>query len=215
MAESVDKSPAILALTGGIGSGKSTVAGLFREHGALVISADLVSRELLEPEAAGWRKIQEEFGDRYFDTAGRLDRVALRRAIFGDSDLRLRLDALLHPLIRGRIGELLAGAARVARPVATRSPLFPGIVVEVPLLYEAGWQDDFPLVMVVRSEHEQAVLRLMARDQVSRAEAEAALAAQLPLAEKLAQADLVIDNRGDLAETARQVAELIEKVKPG
>lgn len=215
MSDSPGKSLPLLALTGGIGSGKSTVAELFRAHGALVISADLVSRELLEPEAVGWRKIQAEFGPRFFTTTGQLDRAALRRAIFSDPTLRARLDTLLHPLIRARIGELVAGAARARWPVATRTPPFAGLVVEVPLLYEAGWQADFPFVVVVRSEEEQAIRRLMTRDQISRAEAQAALAAQLPLTTKLAQADAVIDNRGELAATARQVAELIARMVAG
>jgi len=215
MLESLRKTLPLLALTGGIGTGKSTVAELFRQHGALVISADLVSRELLEPKAAGWGKIHQEFGGRFFDATGRLDRATLRQAIFADPALRRRLDSLLHPLIRSRIGELVAGAAGAAWPVASKTPVFPGIVVEVPLLYEAGWQDDFGCVVVVRSEEEQAVLRLMGRDQLSRGEALAALAAQLPLAEKLAWADLVIDNRGELAATARQVAELIARLMTG
>lgn len=215
MSEAVEKILPLLALTGGIGSGKSTVAELFRAHGALVVSADQVSRELVEPGAIGWLKLREEFAGRFFDTAGRLDRAALRRAIFSDASLRLRVDKLLHPLIRARITELVVGAGTAVRPNSTRSPVYPGIVVEVPLLFEAGWQDDFGCVVVVKSEEEQAVTRLMARDLVSRFEAEAALAAQLPLHEKIARADQVIDNGGDPAATARQVARLIELLTSG
>ncbi|NTV15754.1 MAG: dephospho-CoA kinase [Desulfobulbaceae bacterium] len=215
MSEPAGKSFPVLALTGGIGSGKSTVAEIFREHGALVLSADLVSRELLEPGERGWRQLRAEFGGRFFDPSGRLDRVALRQAIFADPGLRARLDSLLHPLIRARIAELVAGAAGADWPIPTRTPRFPGIVVEVPLLYEAGWQNDFAFVVVVRSDDEQAIRRLLIRDQISRAEAEAAWAAQLPLAAKLARADASIDNRGELAETARQVAELIVRLGVG
>lgn len=215
MVEAAGKPWPVLALTGGIGSGKSTVAELFRAHGALVISADRIARELLEPGASGWREIRRAFGDRFFDAAGRLDRAALRREIFTDRPLRARLDALLHPLIRARIAALVAGAEPSAGPEPSRTPLFRGIVVEVPLLFEVGWQDDFALVVVVDSDREPAMARLMARDRISRVEAEAALAAQWPLAEKLARADAVIDNRGELANTARQVAELIGKLGAG
>lgn len=210
-----EKNLPLLALTGGIGTGKSTVAELFREHGALVLSADQVARELLEPGAPGWLKLREEFADRFLDRSGRLARAALRRAIFTDPALRARVDALLHPLIRARIAAQVAAAAKAGRPRPSRSPVFAGVVVEVPLLYEAGWQDDFGWVVVVRSEDEQALARLMARDGVSRPEAEAVLAAQLPLAGKVARADAVIDNRGDLESTARQVAALIGKLAAG
>jgi len=215
MSETVEKILPVLALTGGIGSGKSTVAELFRAHGARLLSADQVGRELLEPGALGWLSLRAEFAGRFFDGAGRVDRVALRRAIFSDTELRARVDRLLHPLIRAKISELVAGAGRMARPNPTRRPVYRGIVVEVPLLFEAGWQDDFGCVVVVRSEDEQAVSRLMARDLVSRPEAEAALAAQMPMREKIARADQVIDNRGDLASTARQVARLIERLTSG
>lgn len=210
-----EKSLPLLALTGGIGSGKSVVAELFREHGALVLSADQVARELLEPGAPGWLQLRQEFADRFLDRSGRLARAALRRAIFADPALRARVDALLHPLIRARIAEQVAAAAKAGRPRPARSPVFAGVVVEVPLLYEVGWQDDFGCVVVVRSEDEQALARLMARDGVSRPEAVAALAAQLPLAAKVARADAVIDNRGGLESTARQVAELIGKLTAG
>lgn len=212
MVEVPRKRSPVLALTGGIASGKSTVAEIFRAHGALLISADQVGRGLLEPRAAGWQALRDELGGAFFSPDGRLDRAALRRAIFDDATLRARVDNLLHPLIRGRIRELIAGADGAVRPTPSLAPAFPGIVVEVPLLFEAGWQDDFGCVMVVRSDDEQALSRLMARDRVSRTEAEAALAAQWPLAEKLIRADLVIDNRGDLAATELQVTRLIERL---
>jgi dephospho-CoA kinase len=215
LADDQRKNTLAVALTGGIGSGKSTVAEMFRAHGALVISADQVGRELLEPGALGWQKLSEAFADRLFDGAGRVDRVALRLAIFSDPTLRSRVDGLLHPLIRARIADLVADNSGTSRPNPSRSPSYPGIVVEVPLLFEAGWQDDFGCVVVVWNEAEQAITRLMARDQVSRAEAEAALAAQMPLDEKITRADRVIDNRGDLATTALQVAQLIEKLAAG
>lgn len=204
----------VLGLTGNIGSGKSTVAELFRQHGALLISADQISRELLATGADGSRLLRETFGEVFFNDGGGLDRVALRRAIFAEPELRRKVDAILHPLIRQRIAELLC-ASEQDRPTATKTPIFPGIVVEVPLLFEVGWQDDFDYVVAVRADDQQALERLRQRDGVSRAEAEAAMAVQLPWREKIARADHVIDNRGGLDQTARQVAELIARLQGG
>ena len=204
----------VIGLTGGIGTGKSTVAELFRQHGATLISADQLSREILAPGAVGSQLLRREFGERFFGGRQELDRAALRRAIFTEPEVRRRVDALLHPLIRQRIAELLPAAAKV-RPVAEKMPIFHGVVVEVPLLLEVGWQDDFDCVVVVRADERQALARVRNRDGVKRREAEAAIAAQLPLSEKLALADEVIDNRGPLPETARQVAELIFRLQGG
>jgi dephospho-CoA kinase len=202
----------VLGLTGSIGSGKSTVAELFRQHGALLISADRISRELLAPGGAGSGLLRQALGGRFFDGNLELDRAALRRAIFAEPDLRRKVDAVLHPLIRERIAELLAAGERPL-PVATRTPIFRGVVVEVPLLFEAGWQDDFDCVVTVQADEQQALDRLRQRDGVSRAEAAAAIAAQLPLSEKIARAEYLIDNRGSLDETARQVADLIARLQ--
>jgi dephospho-CoA kinase len=206
--------PLLIGLTGGIGTGKSTLGELFRQHGARLISADQLSRELLAPDGEGTKLLRRQFGERFFSSGGVIDRGGLRRAIFADPELRRKLDSLLHPLIRKRIFELLAETGQ-NMPEAIRPPFFQGTVVEVPLLFEAGWQDDFDRVVVVLAEDEQALERLRQRDGVSRAEAEAAVAAQMPLCEKIARADYVIDNRGSLDETARQVSELIVLLRDG
>jgi dephospho-CoA kinase len=199
----------VIGLTGGIGSGKSTVAELFRQHGAQIISADQISRELLAPDGVGSKLLRQELGERFFPGSQELDRTALRRAIFAEPELRRKVNAILHPLIRQRISTLLTASEQTLAEVNI-PPIFHGIVVEVPLLFEVGWQDDFDFVVVVRADDQEALERLRQRDGVSRAEAEAALAAQLPMSVKLARADHVIDNRGKPNETARQVAELID-----
>jgi dephospho-CoA kinase len=125
--------------------------------------------------------------------------------------LRRRLDSLLHPLIRKRILESQSKTGQTSDE-ASQPPFFRGTVVEVPLLFEAGWEGDFDKVVVVLADERQLVDRLRKRDGVSRAEAEAAIAAQMPLPEKVARADYVIDNRGSLADTARQVSELIGRL---
>lgn len=202
----------LIGLTGTIGSGKSTVAEFFRHHGALVISADQLSRELLTADGAGTQLLRREFGERFFAGRQELDRSALRRALFAEPELRRRVDALLHPLIRQRLAELLAAAEQTQPPAGLPPPVLV-IVVEVPLLFEVGWQDDFDCVVVVRAEEEQALERVRRRDKVSLSEAEAAVAAQLAMEEKLARATHVIDNRGSLGETARQVEELIVRLR--
>jgi dephospho-CoA kinase len=204
--------PLLIGLTGGIATGKSTLGELFRQHGARLISADQLGRELLAPGAEGAGLLRRHFGDRFFTADRKIDRANLRRAIFAEPELRRKLDSLLHPLIRKRIFELLAQPGRI-QDEAVRSPVFRGVVVEVPLLFEAGWQDDFDLVVVVRADDQQSLERLQQRDWVSRAEAEAAISTQMPLNEKLVRADYVIDNRGSLEETARQVSELIVRLR--
>ena len=215
MSEHSAPSLPVLALTGTIATGKSTVARMFQAHGALVLSADQVSRELLEPWAAGWLALRGAFADRFFGPEGRLERASLRAAIFTDPALRARVNQLLHPLVRLRIKERIDGTAPADWPQVRQLPAFRGIVVEVPLLFEAGWQGDYHGVLVVSCTEEQAVSRLLARDGASRPEALAALAAQLPLTDKVARGDLVIDNGGELAGTQEQVANAVERLNRG
>ena len=206
--------PLLIGLTGGIATGKSTLGELFRQHGARLIIADQLGRELLAPGAEGVDLLRHHFGDRFFTAGAKIDRASLRRAIFADPELRGKIDSLLHPLIRKRIFELLAQTEQTgAEP--RQPPFFRGTVVEVPLLFEAGWQGDFDKVVVVLADDQQILERLQERDGVSRAEAEAAIAAQMPQSEKIARADFVIDNRGSLAETARQVSQLIVHLSGG
>lgn len=196
----------LAGLTGAIGSGKSLVAGVFRELGAQVVDADAVSRELLEREAAGWQAIRQAFGERFFTLAHNLDRAKLRSAIFNDKALRTRVDALLHPLIRRKIKEICGLAAKEAG----NGTLL--IVVEVPLLYEAGWQDDFDVVVVVNAARAICLDRIKARDKVTARAGERALAAQMDIEKKVSLADHVIDNSGDVQATRRQIEVLVKKL---
>ena len=191
----------VLGLTGGIGCGKSQVAEFFRDHDVQIIDADFVGRELLEPEHSCWQALKNEFGDIFFDHARRVDRPALRKAIFSDEITRAKINELFHPLIHeavlGLIGEYAEGL-----PDGNTTGL---IVVEVPLLFESGWLEDYDKIIVVYADMENCLQRLMARDQVTREDAEAAIRAQMPLAEKVKLADMVIDNNGELERTRFQV----------
>ncbi len=188
-----------IGLTGSIGTGKSRVAELFKAHGALVIDADKIGRLILEPGKKGWQALQAAFGERFFKADQTVNRQKLRSAIFTDRTLREELNSLLHPLIRQEIKLACQEEAELT-------------VVEIPLLYETGWQDDFDLVVVVAAADQTCLARIMARDGVSYSEAEQALAAQMSIKEKTALADHVIDNNGAWSDTVRQFDELISKL---
>lgn len=199
-----------IALTGAIGSGKSRVADLFRQQGVRVVDADEISRGLLEPEAEGWSGLQEVFGARFLGTDGRVDRKKLREAIFGDAALRKTVNAILHPLIRKKIKAICAEQLVLdgIHPENERRMT----IIEVPLLFEAGWQDDFDIVVVVTADVKTCLARVMERDGVDLPSATASFSAQLSLAEKVGMADYVIDNNGMVAETSRQVRDLYLKL---
>lgn len=189
----------IVGLTGGMGAGKSLVAGTLARLLELdVLDADIVCRDLLQQHMPGWQGIQEKWGPRFFDRAGKIDRPALRKALFGDPVVRQGVERILHPLVRQEI---------IIRAAQKRSALA-GLVVEVPLLFEVGWQDDFDWIVVVYAERERCIQRIVRRDLLSLEEALGAVSAQIPLEEKALKADSVIENSGPLALTILQVYHL-------
>lgn len=194
----------LVALTGGMGAGKSRVAHYLAEHAGLpLLDCDVLARQLLEPGEAGRQALHHRFGNRFLQADGSLDRPALRQAIFADAGLRAEVNTMLHPLIRQALREQVAALAAAGRET---------ILVEVPLLYEVGWEDDFSLVLVVRAPPEICLARLGRRDGVAPEEARMALAAQMAPEEKAARADLVIDNAGSWEETCRQLAAVEKKL---
>ena len=174
-----------IGLTGGIGSGKSTAAGRFAELGALVIDADALAREVVEPGTEGLAAVVAEFGEQVLDGAGRLDRPALARVVFGDDAARGRLNAILHPRIRARAAELIAAAP-------------PGTVVvqDVPLLVETSQSGRYDLVVVVEAPDELRVRRLGRDRGMPAEEVRARMAAQATDEERRAAADVVLVNDG-------------------
>ena len=186
-----------VGLTGGIGSGKSSVAQYCKEQfGIKYIDADLVCRDLLAPRAPGWEAFRKNFGDKFLAQDQTIDRQKLRTAIFQDLDLRQRLNAIVHPLARTEIKNMLAGSDPDQ------------CLVEVPLLFEAGWEEDFSSIIVVYATDESCLERLTQRDQISRDAAIRAIAAQLPINEKVRRADHIIDNSKSWEETCRQLEQL-------
>lgn len=188
-----------VGLTGGIASGKSTVARLFAAEGVPVIDADAIAREVVAPESEGLARIREHFGDDVIDANGALDRAALRAIIFADSDKKALLESLLHPLIRARSDELEQRARRDGAAYA---------IFEIPLLLESGRQRDMDCVLVVDVAEATQVARVTRRDNCSAEQAHQILAAQSPRAARLAIADDVIENDGEERELAAAVKRL-------
>ena len=172
-----------VGLTGGIGSGKSTVADLFAELGVPVIDTDVISHQLTAPGAAALDAIRAAFGETVMRADGTLDRAALRRRVFSDSDARHRLEAILHPRIRQAVEQTLA---TLSAPYA---------LVVIPLLVETGgYQDVLNRVLVVDCPEDLQIARVMARSGLAQDEVQAILAAQARRPERLAVADDVILN---------------------
>jgi dephospho-CoA kinase len=189
---------AVIGITGGMGSGKSAVATLLQKRlHSTFIDADVICRELLAPGAAGWLSFRESFGPAYFNPDQSINRSLLRRLIFSEEEARLRLNRLLHPLAREEIGRQMENA-----------PESRCFLVEIPLLYEAGWQAELDRIVVVYACQDRCRKRLMKRDLISEQEAEKAMASQWPLTNKALLADHVIDNSGPWAFTCLQVLRL-------
>lgn len=195
----------LVGLTGGIACGKSTVSQMFAALGARVVDADKVARAVVEPNTPGLAAVFAAFGDGVRQPDGRLDRAALGQIIFHDADARARLNGILHP----RMAEVTA--ARIATARAARPPM---IVYDAALLVEMGQADAFRPLIVVHLSAEAQRARLMARDGLSAADAQARMDSQMPLAEKLALADFAIDNSGTRAQTQAQVERLFKEICP-
>jgi dephospho-CoA kinase len=188
-----------IGLTGGIGSGKSTLAQMLAARGAGLIDSDAIARELTAPGGAAIEAIREEFGPSFIDRDGALDRARMRQAVFSDAGRRRRLEALLHPIIHER-GE------RLAAQLAARSNY---LLYDIPLLAEAGAPDGrFDRVLVIDCPVGQQVARVMQRGSLRREEVHAILAWQASRSRRLAIADDVVFNGGDLARLARSAQRL-------
>ncbi len=193
----------VVGLTGGIACGKSTVAEMFAELGIPVVDADELAREVVEPGTPGLQRIIDEFGKGVLDDTGRLDRKKVGEMVFGDEEARETLNAIMHPLI---------GAAGAEHIMAHQDDPAPYLLYEAALLVETRAYEAFSALIVVSAEESLQRLRLIARDGFSVTEANARIGSQLPLARKVAVADYVVTNNGDLDATRAQVAEIHEKL---
>ncbi|SFL17556.1 dephospho-CoA kinase [Geodermatophilus ruber] len=182
-----------IGLTGGIGSGKSTVAGLLAARGARIIDADRIAREVVEPGTPGLAAVVAEFGPDVLTAEGALDRPALAAVVFADPEARRRLDGIVHPLVRQRALELIAEA-----------PAEAVVVQDVPLLVETGQAASYDLVLVVEADLGTRIERLVLRG-LAEQDARARIAAQATDEQRRAVAHVVLDNSGTPEELAEQV----------
>jgi dephospho-CoA kinase len=197
----------ILGVTGGIASGKTTVADMLAELGAPIIDFDLLARQVVGPDKPGFREIVDYFGDQVIGKDGSLDRKRLSGIVFHDPAKRKVLEGITHPRI-------VAAFVRQVRQTAENDPH--GIVQAViPLLFEVNLRHLVHKVLLVYVSPDKQVERLTRRDSISQEEARRILKAQMPIDQKVAKADFVIHNEGNVNETRREVNALWRSLKKG
>lgn len=194
-----------VGLTGGIASGKSTVARMLVEKGAVLIDFDELTREVEEPDRPEWREIVRHFGEAVLLPDRRIDRGKLGEIVFADPVKRRILNDIVHPAVfaewRSRLTEI-----KRRQPDAV-------VLSDIPLLIEAGLEKMVDLVLLVCIPPEEQIRRLMARNGFSREEAERRISAQMPIVQKISRADRVIRNEGSIEETAREVERIWEELR--
>jgi len=194
----------LIGLTGGIASGKSTVAKILERLGAAIVNADVLSREVVEPGRDAWKEIVDAFGAEVLQTDQTLDRQKLRAIIFDRPEARKKLESIIHPRVRALAEERIRQHAAAGYEI---------IVYEVPLLFEGNLQDALRPVILVACAADTQRRRLQHRDQLDAAAAQKHIEAQMSLAEKRRLADYVIENDGNMEDLERQVRAVLEKIK--
>jgi dephospho-CoA kinase len=196
--------PIVLGITGGIACGKTLISHLFRELGAAVLNADELAREVVRPGEEAFKKIVAHFGNEILTANGDIDRALLGEKIFLAPAERQRLNQITHP----PIGDLADRRISEMR----ENPDIPLIIYEAPLLFEAKAEERVDLVLVVATTPEQQLERLMRRDNLSHEEALQRISAQMPLAEKISRADILVENNGPPEETKKLIEHIFAKL---
>lgn len=194
----------VFGLTGGIGSGKSTAAAVFRDRGVPIVDADELAREAVAPGSAGLAEVQAAFGPQILAADGSLDRKRLGALVFADAQARKRLNAITHPIVRRLSQERFRALEQQGVTLAG---------YDVPLLFEVGLDAVLRPIVVVTARETTQLERILARDGLSEEAARERIAAQLPLTEKQKRADYVLYNNGGLDALAAQVDALLEKLR--
>ncbi len=194
----------VIGLTGGIATGKSLISGFLKEKGAVIIDADELAKKAVSPKSPAWQEIYEYFGEEYFDKQGNIDRKKLGKLVFSKPNAREKINSIIHPRVIRETEELLEHyrKERTAKVV----------VVDAPLLIEAGMTGMVDEVWLVAVSPAIQLKRLRERDGISLSEAQQKVTSQMPLDDKLAYADRVIDNSGSQAETLKRVGDLWNSV---
>ena len=195
----------VIGLTGGIGSGKSTVSRYIAEQGIPVIDADKIAREAVLPDSEGLKKIIEKYGEEYLLEDGNLDRVKMGALVFNNQQRLKELNSILHPIIKKEIKRRIE--------LFREGAVYSLVVVDVPLLIEAEMMDLADSVWLVYADPEKQIERIIKRDGLSRAEALSRISSQMPMDQKKAFADEVIDNGGEIEDALKKVDYLINKYK--
>lgn len=194
----------VVGLTGGIASGKSTVSQMLSQVGLPIVDADQVAHRLQRPGQLGLTELVDQFGRGILTPDGHLNRGGLGKMAFSDASVRHQLNAIMQPLIRETIMDQLA---------AFKKQDIPFVILDAPLLFEQGYDQECDLIVVVTVSHDRQVYRLMSRNGYSKPVAEQRIATQWPLVKKVRQADVVINNDGSLDELRRQVAKLVDYLR--
>ncbi|EGL82126.1 Dephospho-CoA kinase [Caldalkalibacillus thermarum TA2.A1] len=192
----------VIGLTGGIASGKSTVSRMLDDLGAVIIDADKIAREVVEPGQAAWQKIKETFGEDVLQPDGRLDRAKLAEIIFRDQEQRRKLNSIVHPEIRKQMLKRKEEALQQGEEL---------IVLDIPLLFESKLEHMVDKILVVYVPEEVQIRRLMERDKIDRKYAIQKIESQMPLETKKEMGHAYIDNSGTREETRRQLLHILKE----
>lgn len=192
----------IIGLTGGIASGKSTIAHMFKEKSIPVIDADQIAREVVEPGEQSLIKITETFGDQVLHPEGTLNREKLGKIIFANEEKRKQLNSIIHPAIRKRMLD------QRDQYIAKEEP---AVVLDIPLLFESKLTHFVQKILVVYVDEQIQQERLQERDELTEKEAKQRIQSQLPLKDKAKLADAVIDNNGSIEQSAKQLANILKQ----
>jgi dephospho-CoA kinase len=195
----------VLGLTGGIATGKSTVAKMFKRCGAIVIDADQLAREVVRPGKPAWHEIVKVFGDEVVNPNKSINRHALGEIVFNDRRKLKRLERIIHPRVARE-------QQRLVRQIAKRSP-DAVVVYEVPLLFESGAHSRVDKIIVVTADRQTQIARLERRNGFTRSEALRRIKHQMPLIQKVRRADVVLDGTKDKALMTHQVRQLIHRFR--
>ncbi|MGH2655338.1 MAG: dephospho-CoA kinase [Actinomycetota bacterium] len=195
----------LVGLTGGLGAGKSTVARMLADRGAILVDADELARRALEPGSGAYRQVSDLFGDEAVTASGELDRAAIAAAVFSDPERRRALESIVHP----EVFRMLAEAVEARRGTDDI------IVFDAPLIVETGFHDACDVVVVVTALEEERVARAVRDRGLTADQARARIGAQIGDAEREAVADVVIRNDGDVAQLEAQVDDLWEQLRAG